>query len=67
MRVNLKAAVLRSRRSQYEIAQASGMSETRLSRIVMARVEPSPEERKQLATVLGSDERELFDSEAGHE
>lgn len=61
MIIGLKMAILRSGRSQWEIARDIGISETRLSRILRGRVEVRDEEREALARILGATMGELFD------
>lgn len=56
---NLKIALLRSGRRQYEIAAKSGISETRLSRIVTGRALPSPDEIERIASALECRPEEL--------
>ncbi|HMI82554.1 MAG TPA: helix-turn-helix transcriptional regulator [Polyangiaceae bacterium] len=58
--IELKLAILRCGIRQYDLAARVGMDETRLSRIVCRRIEPTAEESKLLATALGADERQLF-------
>ncbi len=64
MVVPLKLALLRRGELQYEFASRLGIGETRLSRIVRGRVDPTPEERKGIAKALGMTEAELFPSVA---
>jgi len=63
--IPLKVALMQSGRSQYEIAADAGMSETRLSRLACGRSELRPEERQQLARVLGLPEAALAGAGAG--
>ena len=60
MRTKLKSAMLESGKTQYTIAREAGMSETRLSRIVMDRLEPTTAERQRLARVLKVAQSALF-------
>jgi len=60
MQSRLKIAILERREPQYVLASRSGIDETRLSRIVRGRVQPTVEERLSIATALGVPERELF-------
>jgi hypothetical protein len=53
MRLDYKLAILKSGRYQFEIAQASGLSEGRLSRFIRGRERLRPEEELRLRTVLG--------------
>jgi hypothetical protein len=59
--VNLKIAILQLGLRQYDLAARLGISETRFSRILQGRIDPTPEERGQIATALGGDENQLFD------
>jgi hypothetical protein len=52
MRIAVKLAILQSRRPQYEIAQAIGVSEYRLSRYVHGRAELKPEQEAKLEELL---------------
>jgi plasmid maintenance system antidote protein VapI len=52
MRIDLKVAIIRSRRPQYEFAQAIGVSEYRLSRYVHGRAQLTPAQEAQLAALL---------------
>ena len=60
MQVLLKLALLRRKETQYSLAARVGMSETRLSRIVQGRAEPTRDECKQIADALDVPERDLF-------
>jgi transcriptional regulator with XRE-family HTH domain len=60
MLINLKAAILRSRLSQYQVAEKCGITETRFSRIIVGRIGATTEERKKIAELLDSDEKKLF-------
>ena len=60
MKLLIKVALLRRGELQYEFASRLGMGETRLSRIVRGRVDPTAEERKDIADALGLPEAELF-------
>lgn len=64
MQLVLKMKLLERPEPQYELAARAGMSETRLSRIIRGRIQPTAEERKKLAEVLGVPEAELFPSAA---
>ena len=59
--VRLKMAVLMLGSPQYHVAARAGMSETRLSRIMRGRIEPTPEERMHLPEALGVPVAELFE------
>jgi plasmid maintenance system antidote protein VapI len=52
MRLDVKVAILRSRRPQYELAQAIGVSEYRLSKYVHGRAQLQPEQEAKLAALL---------------
>ena len=58
--VALRIALIEARIHQYELARRSGISETKLSRILCGRREPTAEERRVLASVLGKPESALF-------
>ena len=59
MRLDFKIAVLKSGLHQFEVAQAAGLSEGRLSRFIRGREQLRPEEEQRLRMVLGlSIERE---------
>lgn len=53
MRDKLRLELIRRFRTQIAAAYALGISEPRLSRILRAWVEPSPDEREKLAMLLG--------------
>jgi len=59
--VRLKLALFSLGQTQYQLAARTGMSETRLSRIVRGRVEPTAEEKKRLAEAVGVSVTELFE------
>ena len=56
----LKLALLESGRPAYAIAAEAGMSETRLSRLVMGRIEAGLEEARCLSRLLGRPVSTLF-------
>lgn len=60
----LKMELLGRREPQYALAARAGMSETRLSRIVQGRLQPTQAERERLADALGVAEAELFPNAA---
>jgi transcriptional regulator with XRE-family HTH domain len=60
MRLTLKTAILSQRRSQRELARATGIRENRMSGIVRGWVIPRPDERAAIATALGRSSRGLF-------
>jgi plasmid maintenance system antidote protein VapI len=53
MRVDLKVAIVRSGRPQYEIAQELGVPESQLSKFIRGYGALSPEQAKKLREVLG--------------
>ena len=55
----LKQLIVSRRLIQADLAEDAGMSESRLSRIVNGRVQPTDAERKNLATALGLAREEL--------
>lgn len=59
----LRVALFVCGRRQYEVAAAAGMTETRLSRIALGRVQASADEMQRIAEVLGKPVVELFESE----
>lgn len=62
MNLPLKMAMHESRRTQKRIATLAKIDETRLSKIVRGRKEPTVDEMKALARVLGKAQDELFPS-----
>lgn len=63
--LKLKLALLALAEPQYLVAQRADMSETRLSRIVNGRVQPSANEQTRLVEILGVSLDELFPPESG--
>ncbi len=57
---NLKLALLEVGLTQYEAARRLEMSETRLSRIMCGRIKATPEERRELARLVGKKSAALF-------
>lgn len=55
MLVRLKVGILNTYGSQTEASIKLKISESRLSRIIRCRQDPSPEERERLKTALGVD------------
>lgn len=53
MNTKLKLALIEHGVPQYVIAQRMGVSETRLSRIIRGRAQPTREEQKRLSELLG--------------
>ena len=61
MRLSLKMNILKTYERQTKFAQAIGMRDDRLSRIITGRIEPAEEERKLMVAKLGAeDEKSLF-------
>jgi transcriptional regulator with XRE-family HTH domain len=60
MNIKLKLALIQSGRSQFEVAQQLGISETRLSRLVRGRLPPSDDEAKRIARILRVSPTQLF-------
>ena len=60
MNLSLKLAVVASGRPAYQIASELGITDTRLSKIILGLLQPRPEEQIKLATILGKKESELF-------
>lgn len=56
----LKLAIVRSGKSQREIAQFAGIGEVRLSGFVQRRLKPSDDEKARLARILGRRVERLF-------
>jgi hypothetical protein len=65
MRIEVKVAILRSRRPQYELAQAIGVSEYRRSKYVNGRAELRPEQEAKLAALLNLRDRSADSITAG--
>jgi len=63
MRIPLKVAMLESQWTQIDLARRVSISESRLSKIVHAHVDPTPDERRRLAEALGVEEAMLFEVE----
>lgn len=59
MRYELKTAIIRSGIAQYELASRIHISETRLSRIVAGRIQPTHEECRRLAKLLRVSEDQI--------
>jgi transcriptional regulator with XRE-family HTH domain len=60
MRLGLKAKILQQGISQRELGRRSNIPENRLSTIIHGWVNPTPQERAALASVLKADESLLF-------
>ena len=60
MRVNLKIAIVRSGRTQRQLAKQCGINENRLSAIVRGWFNPRPDEQSRIADALGCAVAELF-------
>lgn len=63
MRSNLKLAIIESEHTQYDLARKLRISESRLSRIVKGRLEPTESEKRTLAVVLNHTIADLFGEE----
>jgi transcriptional regulator with XRE-family HTH domain len=61
MKKLLKLKVLELGIPQYELARELGLSETRLSRIIRGRLDPTADEREKIARCLHTSVKELFD------
>ena len=61
MQSKLKVELFERRESQYALAARVGISETRLSRIIQGRVQPTAAERVRIAEALEMPESELFE------
>jgi transcriptional regulator with XRE-family HTH domain len=57
---NLLFAISLNRLPHYAVAQATGISESRFSRLLNGRSEPTQPERARIASVLGYPEKWLF-------
>ena len=64
-RNQLKLAILNSNVPQYVLAAKAGMSETKLSRVVRGRADPTEDERRRIAKALGVSEDDLFGCRMG--
>lgn len=62
MYLELKIAIVRSKRPGYEIAKALGWHPTKLSQVINGIHTPNDTEKRQLANYLGKDIHELFAS-----
>ena len=60
MSLNLKLAVIKSGKYQFEIALEAGISEVKFSKILKGRIEPNQNEKDKIAKVLGRPINELF-------
>lgn len=58
--IKLKAKIALSGKLQMKIACLANITEERLSQLVTGRRNPNRKERKELARVLGCEEREIF-------
>lgn len=56
----LRTARLIARLTQHQLAQKAGLREWNISRIETGRAEPTDEERKRIAAILGKKTYELF-------
>lgn len=64
MRTKLRIEIIKSGQTQRHIATLAGMHENRLSDVVRGYVDPRPDERERLMTVLGCGPR-AFRKSAG--
>ena len=62
MQLELKLAIVRTRKTQRQIALDAGLPEVRLSELVRGRAFPSSTEREALNKVLGADYFRLEDA-----
>jgi len=62
MRLGLKGALLQRGLSQRGLARLSNIPESRLSSLIRGWADPSPEEGRMLAEVLGVAQEILFDA-----
>jgi transcriptional regulator with XRE-family HTH domain len=60
MNITLKNKIFESGKHQYSIAKMAKMSETKLSRIVQGRFQPTEQEQQQIAQALDTTVQELF-------
>ncbi len=67
MNENLKITLLRTGLPQYALAQSLGWSESRLSRIVSGRIQPTAQERDSIAEQLGVPRDQLFPDDSGEQ
>jgi len=54
-RVELKTAIVEKFWSQSDFARATNLQESRVSKILNGRIDPSPEEKRRLPAALGED------------
>jgi transcriptional regulator with XRE-family HTH domain len=64
MRLELKFAILRARKTQRSLGSETGIPETRMSDIVQGRTMPRPDERAALSRALGVPSELLFPTES---
>ena len=60
MNLRLKTRIIEKGIRQYDVAQQVRMTETRLSRVITGRIDPTPEEEIKIADALGVPREELF-------
>jgi plasmid maintenance system antidote protein VapI len=65
--MDIKVAILKSGRQQYQIAQAIGVSEYRLSRYVHGRAKLQPDQEAKLAEMLGLQDKSSCPVAAGNQ
>jgi hypothetical protein len=63
-RWNLKMAIMQSRLKHYQLAQAIGKDATWISKVIGGYKTPSDIERAQIASILQSNAKDLFDAAA---
>jgi transcriptional regulator with XRE-family HTH domain len=60
--LNLRFAIIRDGRRQFEVAMEAGISETKFSKIISGRLNPSLTEKRRIAAALGLRPEQLFES-----
>jgi transcriptional regulator with XRE-family HTH domain len=60
MNVKLKVVILERFSRQADFAEAAGIDESRISRIIRERVSPTPTQRKKISEALNIPENDLF-------
>jgi len=63
MNINLRLAILQTTRTQIRLSAATGIGETRLSRIVNGWAKPRADEKDRIAGAVGMPVRALFEEE----
>jgi transcriptional regulator with XRE-family HTH domain len=54
VRLNLKEALWRSGRTQCQVAERTGIHPNRMSHIIRGAIDPTPPERRAIASALGT-------------